>query len=107
MSGQLLKGNLELILLALLEDGPKYGLQIIRDAKSRTDGYFEFREGSLYPALHRLEQAKLVRAEFAPSDSGGPRRRYYHLTESGHQQLAKKREEFERFDTAVKALWRN
>ncbi len=107
MSGQLLRGNLDLILLAVLEDGPKYGLQIIAETKSRTDGYFDFREGSLYPALHRLEQAKFLQAEFAPSDSGGPRRRYYHLTESGHKQLAKKRQEFESFNTAVEALWGN
>lgn len=107
MAGQLLRGNLDLVLLAILEDGPKYGLQIIGEARGRTNGYFEFKEGSLYPALHRLEKAKLVRAEFAPSDSGGPRRRYYYLTESGQRQLAKKREEFERFNTAVKALWRS
>lgn len=105
MTGQLLRGNLDLILLAILEDGPKYGRQIIGEAKDRTGGYFDFREGSLYPALHRLERSKLVVAEFAPSDAGGPRRRYYRLTERGERELAAKRQAFEAFNGAVKALW--
>ena len=105
VTGNLLKGNLDLILLAILEDSPKYGLEIIGEAKSRTDGYFEFKEGSLYPALHRLAKAKLVAAEFAPSDSGGPRRRYYRLTDAGSRRLAEKRKEWERFNGAVRALW--
>ena len=105
MSKGLLRDNFDLILLAILEDGPKYGLEIIAEAKSRTDGYFNFKEGSLYPALHRLEKARFVEAEFAPSDTGGPRRRYYRLTEAGNRQLAEKREAWERFNGAVGALW--
>ena len=105
MNGNLLKGNLDLILLAILEDSPKYGLEIISEAKGRTDGYFDFKEGSLYPALHRLAKAKLVAAEFVPSDSGGPRRRYYRLTDAGSKRLAQKRREWETFNGAVRSLW--
>ena len=105
MSKGLLRDNFDLILLAILEDGPKYGLEIIAEAKERTDGYFDFKEGSLYPALHRLAKAHLVEAEFAPSDTGGPRRRYYRLTDAGREQLAVKREAWERFYGAVGALW--
>lgn len=105
MSKGLLRDNFDLILLAILEDGPKYGLEIIAEARSRTDGFFDFKEGSLYPALHRLDQAGLVEAEFAPSTRGGPRRRYYRLTEAGIKQLAEKREAWERFSGAVGALW--
>jgi len=101
----LLRGTLDLILLSILEDAPKYGLEIIGEAKNRTDGYFDFKEGSLYPALHRLEKAKHIKGEFAPSDAGGPRRRYYHLTERGLKHLQKQREEFERFSGKVQALW--
>lgn len=105
MDSNLLRGSLDLILLAILEDEPKYGLEIINEAKGRTDGYFEFKEGSLYPALHRLEKAKLLKAEFAPSDTGGPRRRYYKLTDKGIKELASRREAFETFDGAVRAIW--
>lgn len=105
MGKALLRDNLDLILLAILEGDSKYGLEIIAEAKSRTDGYFNFKEGSLYPALHRLEKAGYVDAEFAPSDSGGPRRRYYRLSEAGARQFATEREAWERFNGAVGALW--
>jgi PadR family transcriptional regulator, regulatory protein PadR len=105
MDSQLLRGSLDLILLTILEDSPKYGLEIISEAKIRTDGYFEFKEGSLYPALHRMEKAKFLKAEFAPSDTGGPRRRYYRITDKGLKELAAKRKAFETFDGAVRALW--
>ena len=100
----LLRGNLDLIVLTILEHGPRYGLEIINEAKSRTDGYLDFKEGSLYPALHRLEKSKLVEAEFQPSPHG-PRRRYYRVTTSGQRQLAEKRHEWERFSGAIEALW--
>lgn len=105
MGKALLRDNFDLILLAILEDAPKYGLEIIAEAKTRTDGYFDFKEGSLYPALHRLEKAGSVEAEFAPSTTGGPRRRYYRLTDAGVKQLAERRAAWERFNGAVEALW--
>lgn len=104
MNTNLLRGNLDLVLLAILEDGPKYGLEIISEANTRTDGYFTFKEGSLYPALHRLEKAKLVTAEFSPSDRGGPRRRYYRLTQAGLAQLKEKRREWDVFIGAMDAF---
>ena len=105
MKTKLLKGNLDLILLSILEDAPKYGLEIMSEARSRTDGYFKFGEGSLYPALHRLEKNKFVKAEYQPSDSGGPQRKYYHLTAKGKKQLTKEREDYNTFHRAIKALW--
>lgn len=105
MSKSLLQDNFDLILLAILEDAPKYGLEIIAEARSRTDGYFNFKEGSLYPALHRLEKATLVEVEFAPLTTGEPRRRYYRLTDAGTNQLAERREAWKRSNDAVGALW--
>ncbi|MER3483054.1 MAG: PadR family transcriptional regulator [Meiothermus sp.] len=101
----LLKGNLELILLSILQDKPKYGLEIIKEAGSRTGGYFDFKEGSLYPALHRLTEAGLLEAEFGYLPRGGAPVRFYHITEAGRRVLAHKREEFEEFSRAVKSLW--
>ena len=68
----LLRGNLDLILLSILQDGSKYGLQIIQEAGLRTDGYLEFKEGSLYPALHRLEKAKTHPRRVSPVRYGRP-----------------------------------
>jgi PadR family transcriptional regulator, regulatory protein PadR len=106
MNSNVPRGTLDLILLSVLEDAPKYGLEIIAEVKLRTDGYFDFKEGSLYPVLHKLEQAKLLRAELAPSDTGGPPRKYYKLTEAGRKELAKKRQSFETFIDALRALWK-
>ena len=99
-----LKGNLDLILLTLFAEGPKYGLEVIKEAQQRTQGYFEFKEGSLYPALHRLEKAGQIEGYFAESDVGGPRRRYYRLTPKGQKTLEAKRSEWERFVRAMQEL---
>ena len=100
----LLKGNLDLILLTILEEGEMYGLEIIQEAQTRTGGYFDFKEGSLYPALHRLTQSGLLQSEFRESDLGGPRRKYYTLTEKGQHNLAKKRSDWKQFSSAIDQL---
>lgn len=105
MGKTLLRDSFNLILLPILEDGTKYGLEIIAEVKSRTDGFFDLKEDSLYPALHRLYKAGWVEAEFAPSNTGGPLRRYYRLSEASSRQLAEKRAAWERFNGAVGALW--
>ncbi len=104
MDANLLKGNLDLILLTILERGEMYGLEIIEDANARTDGYFEFKEGSLYPALHRLTQAGLLSATFKPSPRGNMPSRYYSLTEQGKTALHQKQQEFDRFSQVVQGL---
>ena len=101
----LLKGNLDLILLSILEHDAHYGLEIVKEAQARTDGYFDFKEGSLYPALHRLTQAGWLEAEFKYSPRGGAPVRYYHLTERGRGALREKREAFKHFAESVQALW--
>jgi PadR family transcriptional regulator, regulatory protein PadR len=100
----LLQGNLELILLTILTEAPMYGLEIINETNARTQGYFEFKEGSLYPALHRLTEAKLLEAEFRPSDKGGPRRRYYFITEKGKVAQGEKNLQWEAFNQAFRDL---
>ena len=104
LNPNLLKGNLDLILLTILEEGEMYGLEIIQEAQTRTDGYFDFKEGSLYPALHRLTQSGLLQSEFRESDLGGPRRKYYTLTEKGQHNLAKKRSDWKQFSSAIDQL---
>jgi PadR family transcriptional regulator, regulatory protein PadR len=101
----LLKGNLELILLSILERDERYGLEIVKEAQMRTNGYFDFKEGSLYPALHRLTEQGLLEAEFKYSPRGGAPVRYYRLTERGQKALIEKREAFKRFSNSVESLW--
>ena len=57
---ELLKGNTDTLLLALLHAEPMYGYQIVKEVNKRSSGYFAFKEGTLYPALHRLERGKQI-----------------------------------------------
>lgn len=104
MDANLLKGHLDLILLAILEHEPKYGGQITNEADHRTQGAFQFKEGTLYPALHRLEKAGWVTAEFRQLPRGGTPVRFYTLTDTGRTALKDKRNTYERFTRAVQAL---
>lgn len=104
MNPDLLRGNLDLILLSILEARPLYGFAIIQEARSRTEGYFDFKEGSLYPALHRLEQEGLLAPQLGEVGRNGKPRKYYALTDRGRVVLRAKREEFRAFTGAVHRL---
>lgn len=101
----LLKGNLDLILLTIVANGEMYGLEIIEEANNLSDGYFQFKEGSVYPALHRLTEQGFVKASFKPSPRGGMPSRYYGITPKGQKALEVKQNEFEKFTSTVKTLW--
>ncbi len=102
MSAELLKGNLELLLLAVLADGPRHGYAVIEALRSRSGGTFDLLEGTVYPALHRLEAATLLTSEWS-SDSGR-RRRVYSLTRGGRRELAALRETWRGFNDAIAAV---
>jgi len=97
---ELLKGNADALLLSLLRNQPMYGYQIIKELDKRSQGYFRFREGTLYPALHRLEAAGLVKGSWEKLASG-KERRYYHLTAQGVELLEQKVAEWRGFSLAV------
>ena len=90
MDTELLKGTLSLLILALLSRKVMYGYEIVEAVHSDTDGAFTWREGSLYPSLHKLEQAGLIVGEWEEKGSGR-KRRYYHITKHGRAVLAEKR----------------
>ena len=103
---ELLKGSLDVLLLALLERGPMYGYQIVKEVKARSDGVLELKEGSLYPALHRLERQTLIEGFWQPRDDGADRR-YYRLTAQGVQIAQSKRAEWRRFTAAMEGVLRH
>ncbi|MCA9439230.1 MAG: PadR family transcriptional regulator [Candidatus Omnitrophica bacterium] len=89
MDVELIKGTLSLLILSLLSRKAMYGYEISTTVKGETDGAFEWRAGSLYPSLHKLEKEGLVRAEWE-GEAGSRRRKYYHITESGRAALTEK-----------------
>ncbi len=101
MSGEALKGHLDLLLLAVLERGPAHGYAIIESLRASSGGQFDLPEGTIYPALHRMEDAGLVVSEW--SGDTGRRKRVYRLTRKGSEALARRREEWSAFARAVNA----
>lgn len=97
---ELLKGSLDLMLLALLRREPLYGYAIVREVHARSAAALSLREGSLYPALHRLEQAGLIEGYWQQRAEGADRR-YYRITGSGLASLAEREAEWRRFVAAV------
>jgi transcriptional regulator len=89
MDSELIKGTLSLLILSLLERRAMYGYELAATVKEETQGAFEWKAGSLYPSLHKLEEDGLVRAEWQGKPEGR-QRKYYHLTESGKAALAQK-----------------
>lgn len=103
---ELLKGSMDLMLLSLLEHEPMYGYQIVKEARARSGGAVAMKEGSLYPALHRLERVGLIEGYWQPRDDG-VNRRYYRLTGAGRQALPERQAEWRRFVTAVSGVMGN
>ena len=100
---EMLKGNTETLLLALLENEAMYGYQIVKEVDQRSSGYFAFKEGTLYPALHRMEKAKLIEGRWEDTPNN-VRRRYYLITGKGQQALADRLTEWQRFSNAMNLI---
>ena len=86
---QLLKGVLPMLVLAVLTERESYGYELVTTVQRDTDGAFRWREGSLYPNLHKLEQGGLIVGEWEEKETGR-KRRYYHITRKGRGALAEK-----------------
>jgi PadR family transcriptional regulator PadR len=100
---QRLKGNLDLLLLSVLARGPAHGYAVIAGLRHRSDGTFDLPEGTVYPALHRLERARLLSARWQHGDDagGGRRRKVYALTAAGEAALAAERGRWQRFTAGM------
>jgi len=100
---ELIKGSSESLLLCLVSLQPMYGYQILKELEKQSEGYFKFKEGTLYPALHRLEKVGLVTGKWQMS-ANGRRRRYYHITDKGRRSLEVKRNQWREFLTAMNLI---
>lgn len=103
MRAQTLKGHLDALILAVLADEQMHGYAIIEELKRRSDGQLALPEGTVYPALHRLEHAGLLASAW--SDGGSRRRRVYRLTRAGRRALAERRSEWNVFSGVVDAVF--
>src|SRR6201987_2042644 len=99
MEGEMLKGHLDMIVLAALSSGPAHGYAIIQEIHRRTGGAFELPEGTVYPALHRLEEAGLLASDW--DVVSGRRRRIYRLTHAGVAALAAESRQWREFSGSM------
>jgi PadR family transcriptional regulator, regulatory protein PadR len=97
---ELLHGTLETLILKTLAAGRRHGYAIARTIEEATDGIVEIEDGSLYPALYRLERRGLVEAEWGTSELGR-RAKFYRVTPRGRKQLAAQTADWARFAAAI------
>lgn len=99
-SRELLKGTADTLVLSTFAQGERYGYQVVKEIERRSDGFFQFAEGTLYPILHRLERQGLLLARWE-SMPNGMERRYYCLTSAGREALRDRISEWTGFARAV------
>ena len=99
ITGDKLRGHVEALILAALDRGEAHGLDIVKKIEAAGSGALKLKEGSLYPALYRLEDAGLVKGQWEGENTGrrGARRRLYRLTSKGKRELAQDRQEWADF----------
>lgn len=102
MRSEVLKGHVDFLILATLRDGPLHGYGIVEKLRGASDGAFDLAEGTVYPALYRLEAAGLLSSSW--TKAAGRRRRVYVLTKRGRGELARGRHEWKTFAHAVEAV---
>ncbi|MCI0395348.1 MAG: helix-turn-helix transcriptional regulator [Chloroflexi bacterium] len=99
---QIRKGSTEILILSLLANEPMYGYQISQKLAEQSGGYFDMKEGLLYPTLHRMKQEGLVTSEWR--EEAARRRKYYAITPKGREVLEEQSAEWQTFMEKLQAL---
>jgi PadR family transcriptional regulator PadR len=100
---EFLTGTVGVLILSLLSERAMYGYEILREAERRSARLFLMMEGTLYPALHSMERAGLLKAEWREGD-GGRARKYYSLTAKGRRRAESKRRQWEAISAAMRMI---
>lgn len=88
LSKQLRKGALEILVLNLIAEEAQYGYVLLQELKERSGGFFELKEGTLYPILYRLEDAKWIESYWVEAEKRGLPKKYYRITKAGKRYAA-------------------
>ena len=99
ISKELLKGSTKMLILEMVKDKNMYGYQMIKKLKEKSNNVFEFKEGTLYPILHSLEEEGLISSYW--DDTTGKKRKYYSITTKWKKSLKEKNEEWKIFSESV------
>ena len=96
----LIGGSTVLMLLSLLENGDCYGYEIIKKIDEKSGNIFKFKEGTLYPVLHKMENQNLVKS-YRKTAENGKERKYYKITQQGKARLESEKKKWEQFTSSV------
>jgi len=100
---ELVKGSTSLLLLQLLEERDMYGYELVKELESRSGNEFSVKEGTLYPALHKLEKQEYIECYWKEQEKG-PARKYYKITEPGKEMLLEKTREWNDFVSVMNKM---
>lgn len=100
---ELVKGSTSLLLLQLLEERDMYGYELVKELENRSGNEFSVKEGTLYPALHKLEKQEYIECYWQEQEKG-PARKYYRITEAGKEMLLEKTREWNDFVSVMNKM---
>jgi PadR family transcriptional regulator, regulatory protein PadR len=100
---ELVKGSTSLLLLQLLEERDMYGYELVKELEKRSGNEFSVKEGTLYPALHKLEKQEYIECYWQEQEKG-PARKYYKITDAGKDMLLEKTNEWNNFVSVMNKL---
>ena len=103
---ELIQGTLDVLILKSVATEPRHGWAIAKRIQAVSGEVLQIKQGSLYPALHRLEHQGLIRAEWRKNETGREAK-FYTLTRAGHAQLEQELDQWERLSTAIGLALRN
>lgn len=95
-----MKGSIDILLLSQIAQKDTYGFEIVKSLQTKSKNLYKMSEGTLYPALQRLEYKKYLKSYWGNSETGG-RRKYYSITEDGKKELIKKIEEWDKVNELI------
>ncbi|MBU8880561.1 helix-turn-helix transcriptional regulator [Bacillus sp. FJAT-29790] len=100
---ELVKGSTSLLMLQLLEERDMYGYELVKELEKRSGNEFSVKEGTLYPALHKLEKQEYIECYWQEQEKG-PARKYYRMTKAGKEMLLEKTREWNDFVSVMNKL---
>ncbi len=104
LSQELARGTVMPIVLALLNEQPMYGYELVKTVNDRTNGVLQFKEGTLYPLLHKMQSQRLIKAQWETAEDTGKQRKYYHITSKGEKLLTESKTQWQQLSEAVNVL---
>ena len=104
LSQELARGTVMPIVLSLLHDKPMYGYELVKTVNDRSNGVLQWKEGTLYPLLHKMQAQRVIKSQWQTAQDTGKNRKYYFITAKGKKLLAESKTHWQQLSNAVDVL---